>query len=119
MATLDFGRKNFELIVAAESGNLPGVEKAVAEGAQVNHPSMFDKMTALHIAAGNGNDAMVDYLLSVGADVKLQDKYGRTPSVVAIECGWYELADRLTDLECQFILETKHAEYEAAAKHSK
>ena len=117
MTTLDIGRRDFQLILAAEGNNLAGVKAALAQGARINHQSIYDKMTALHLAAGNANEAMVEYLLGEGADVTLEDKYGRTPSVVAIECGWYELADRLTDIECQFILKTKQAEFEAATKH--
>ena len=107
MAVLDYIKRTFEMIAAAEGNNLAGVQEAIAGGASVNHQAPHDKMTALHMAAGNGDDAMVDYLLDEGADVRLEDIYGRTPSVVAIECGWYDLADHLTDLECQAIQREK------------
>jgi ankyrin repeat protein len=109
MAMVELLRNEHDLIVAAEGNNLPSVEKALAAGAKVNHQTASEKMMALHMAAGNGNAQMVDCLLGHGADVRILDSKGRTPAVVAIEFGFYELAGRLTDLECQQIQKEQQA----------
>lgn len=105
--TVNMLKHERDLIIAAEGNNLRYVEEALASGAKVNHQTGREKMTALHLAAGNGNGEMVDYLIAQGADVSILDRQGRTPAVVAIEFGFYELADRLTDLECKNIQKGK------------
>ena len=102
------------LIAAAEAGDLRGVKRAFPEGANVNYQSPHDLMTALHIAAGNGDHEMVDFLVNKrNADVTLKDKHGRTAAVVAIDCGNTEIADRLTELECNILLEERRKELQA------
>jgi len=44
------------------------------------HTCDYDCRTALHIAAGEGNIAMVELLLKAGADPLKQDRWGQTPS---------------------------------------
>jgi ankyrin repeat protein len=39
----------------------------------------YDKRTALHLACAEGRTEMVQFLVSRGADVNTQDRFGRTP----------------------------------------
>ena len=103
---------NVDLIAAAEDNNMIGVKRAIKNGADVNHQSIYNWITALHFAAGNGNKEMVEYLLGKDADAMRTDKWGRTAAVVAIECGYFDLADRLTDVECRLIQEEKRKIFE-------
>jgi len=43
--------------------------------------------TALHLAAANGNAALVRSLLVAGADPSMADRKGRTPGNVAVAAG--------------------------------
>ncbi|KAG8528409.1 uncharacterized protein KY384_007327 [Bacidia gigantensis] len=50
-----------------------------------------DGRTALHEAARVGTKAFVEYLLSLDLDVKLEDKWSRTPAVIAWQNGQTDL----------------------------
>lgn len=53
-------------------------------------------LTALHIAAGECNLAMVDLLCSYpGFDLTLQDAWGRQPYLLAISMGREDIAERM------------------------
>jgi len=57
----------------------------VAEGADVNARSANIQFTALHDAATYMNRGYAELLIGLGANVNLQDKYGRTP--MHLICG--------------------------------
>src|SRR5262249_3635660 len=48
--------------------------------------------TALHVATGRGDAAMVQFLLSQGADVNATNLSGMTPLHIAVTMRWSELA---------------------------
>lgn len=64
-------KKNAQLIQAAENGNLPAVQTALTEGADVNAKDT-DGVTALWIAAQEGHTEVVKLLLEKGADVNVR-----------------------------------------------
>lgn len=61
--------------------------------------------TALMAAAWKGYLDIVEELISHGASLQTQDKFGRTPLIIAIENGNIEIAqlliDKMSDLEAQ------------------
>ena len=63
---------------AAYWGHLNIVKALISKGADPNLPGMNDNAPISSAAAG-GNPAIVEYLLSVGADVHRANSYGDTP----------------------------------------
>lgn len=61
------------LMSAIEKNDLFGVQKAITEGVDTNVISS-DGRTPLTLAANNGNEKIVDYLVKHGANVNLNDK---------------------------------------------
>lgn len=69
------------LVIAAERGNLAGVELLVRLGYDPNSKNIGS--AALHLAAFAGNRAMCELLLRLGADPSLQDDHFHAPAA-----GW-------------------------------
>lgn len=61
-----------------DAAYLAAVEMCVKAGNDVN-AATIDGNTALHYAAGTGNDPIVQYLIEHGANVNAKTKKGRTP----------------------------------------
>lgn len=84
--TLFFGSNQLlmitQFISAAFHGDVSSMKHMVAEGLDVNSQDM-DGRTALHIATAFGHTAACDWLESVGADAKIRDVWGLTPSFEA------------------------------------
>lgn len=81
------------VISAAELGRSEAVRLLVEHGFDVNH---CDGRTALHAAAWNGDQAMVELLLSLGADPTIRDRnHDGPPAAWAWHNGHVELARRL------------------------
>ncbi len=68
----------FELIWAASIGDISEVRRSVALGADVNKGD-YDNRTALHLAAAEGQENVVKYLLSKGADANAKDRWKLKP----------------------------------------
>lgn len=68
----------FELIWAASTGDLTEVRRSVALGADINKGD-YDNRTALHLAAAEGHENVVKYLLNKGADTSTKDRWGMKP----------------------------------------
>lgn len=68
------------IMLAALAGNLPTVRVLREAGAQINHPGW----TPLQYAAVNGHNAVIDYLVSTGADLGLAAPNGSTPVMLAV-----------------------------------
>lgn len=73
---------NKELIIAAEAGDLETVKTCIANGADVNF--MGPNSAALHCAAFNGHEAIVQLLLDHKADSNLVDNQEFTPLQLAV-----------------------------------
>lgn len=75
-----------KLIVAAQAGDAAGVSKAIAAGEKLDASSRGG-MTALHWAAKNGSQEIVEILLANEADPNAGNKVGKTPIAMAAESG--------------------------------
>ena len=75
------------LIIAAKYGNTDICGLLLAYGSNVNEVVPVTKHTALHYAAANGHQAVVEALLSWGAAVDQQGHAGFTPLLVACQDG--------------------------------
>lgn len=63
---------------AAYHGDNREIGRLIANDVDINAAD-YDKRTALHVAASQGHLSTVRYLLSLGADKTLQDRWLRTP----------------------------------------
>ena len=63
----------FELIWAASMGDITEVRKNITLGADVNKGD-YDHRTALRLAAAEGQEDIVKYLINRGADVNKKDR---------------------------------------------
>ena len=70
--------QNYSLIWAACQGDLDEIKRLVAHGIDINEGD-YDKRTAMHLAATEGNIEVVEYLLRHGAKANLMDRFGSTP----------------------------------------
>lgn len=84
--------------IASAALEVPVLEVLIRAGAEVDAPSEYGE-TALHRAARAGDGAVVDWLLSRGADPRRPIDPAANPVVTAIDCaeaaGHAELAARL------------------------
>ena len=80
----------------AAVGNLEQVQRAIAEGNDVNASDDIG-YTALHAAAENNHVAIVKLLLQHGADVTAAVTSGETPADLAALSGHDDVAKLLTD----------------------
>ncbi|BFI96261.1 MAG: hypothetical protein RSP_17710 [Rhodanobacter sp.] len=71
---------------AAAHNDPAGIQKALAEGANVNAQSPHMQDTALHVATMNGNVESMKVLLDAGADPNVRNLDGRTPLHEAAFC---------------------------------
>jgi ankyrin repeat protein len=78
-----------ELIAAAERGDLPGVQKLIARGANVNAKDEKQD-SAFLIASARGRTAVVRATLAAGADLKSTNRYGGTGLIPACHYGHLE-----------------------------
>lgn len=83
-------------IKAAQQGNITESEKLLKSGEFVNQKTIGNQ-TALHIAAAEGQDDMVIWLLSHDADADAKDQNGKTPADFAISQGHAQTAQLLLD----------------------
>eukprot|EP00189_Rhodosorus_marinus_P009361 CAMPEP_0184753786 /NCGR_PEP_ID=MMETSP0315-20130426/44282_1 /TAXON_ID=101924 /ORGANISM="Rhodosorus marinus, Strain UTEX LB 2760" /LENGTH=523 /DNA_ID=CAMNT_0027233173 /DNA_START=240 /DNA_END=1811 /DNA_ORIENTATION=+ len=79
-----------EFMDAVHSGDLQKSEALLAKGAMIESRN-YDKRTALHIAACDGNSEMVKLLLSKGAMTDVRDRWGSTPLHDAQQAGHHEV----------------------------
>jgi ankyrin repeat protein len=86
------------LIQAAKDGNLPAVETALSEGADVNVKNTDTGTTALWMASQNGHTEVVKLLLEKGANVNMNDTtYGTTALWIASQEGHAEVVKLLLE----------------------
>ncbi|MBQ49322.1 MAG: glutaminase A [Zetaproteobacteria bacterium] len=66
------------LMWAAWRGDLHGMRENMANQADINATD-YDHRTVLHVAAAEGHEDIVRYLINVGAPINKPDRWGRTP----------------------------------------
>lgn len=65
-------------IWSASQGDINEVKRYIALGVDVNQGD-YDKRTALHLAAAEGNKEVAIYLILKGANINAQDRWGMKP----------------------------------------
>lgn len=83
-----------ELIDAVMAENTAAVRTLVAQGANVNAPSV-DGTTPLHWAVRAENAELIGLLIAAKANVGAADRYGVTPLYLACSLGNASIAERL------------------------
>ena len=88
------------LFSACETGDIEGVKRHLADGADVNAKRKSNDIacyeyTPLHIAAHEDHTEIAELLIAKGAEVNAKDKYGYTPMHIAAADGCKELAELL------------------------
>jgi hypothetical protein len=84
-------------IKAVAVNNTNEVVKMLKWGADVNYRTKNDHKTALMIAAGNGDAALIELLIKSGGDMSLIDRFGMTAFDYGNGCGltnWNEITNR-------------------------
>lgn len=85
-AKLDYADPSALLCGAASAGDLKKMKQLIDNGIDPNCGD-YDARSAFHLAAAEGKLKVVDYLLSVGADVNIQDRWNGTPLEDAVKSG--------------------------------
>ena len=75
------------LLAASEKGHTDICGLLLAHGSNVNEAVPVTKHTALHLAAIKGHNALIEALLSWGAEVNPQEHAGFTPMHAACQGG--------------------------------
>src|SRR5436190_34258 len=85
---------NMQLFSAAMLGDLGGIQKALAGGAQINAVSDSGS-TALALAALHGHVDAINALLTAGANIAAADTGGATPLMIAAAQGHTRVVEAL------------------------
>ena len=91
---------NKELIKAAKSGDIEKVKVLLAKDANLIQARDSDGSTALHCATWKGQQAMVAFLLSAGAEVNAHNQnehWGTTPLHAAAHANQAAIAKMLIE----------------------
>ena len=83
---LNYNDPSGVLCTAASVGDLKKLRQLVDNGIDPNCRN-YDMRSALHLSAARGNLRVVDFLLSVGADINIEDRWGATPLEDAVKFG--------------------------------
>jgi ankyrin repeat protein len=90
-ATLDFGQSVGILCDAASRGDVV-ILKQLIENNMDPCVGDYDERTALHLAAAEGHEKAVEYLIQSKADINAEDRWGERPIQDAIKSGHVLLA---------------------------
>lgn len=94
----DFPAMGGKIIECAENNDLAGLKKAILSDEDVNQQEDGTGITALHAAVARGNTESVATLLSVpGIKLDIEDKFGRTPVVLAISLPYDDIVELLRE----------------------
>ncbi|WP_297300004.1 ankyrin repeat domain-containing protein [uncultured Brachyspira sp.] len=86
-----------ELMNAVSKGDMKELEKLIKDDTDLN--KQYDKITPLNLAAARNDKEMVKFLVEKGADINLEDGYGYTPLMKAIDYDNIGLAKNIIDLK--------------------
>jgi ankyrin repeat protein len=95
LATSCASGSNKKLLKSAEMGNLSDVESALNSGANLEARESRYGNTALHLAAFEGKQDVVVFLLDRGIDPNIQANDGITPLIAACRKGHLNIAKTL------------------------
>ena len=84
----------FNLINAASKGDMAEISRLIAFGADLDC-SDYDGRTPLHLAAAEGREEVVAYLLARGVNPQPKDRWGATPHDDAMRHGFEAVAKTL------------------------
>lgn len=71
---------------AASQGNMSELKRLVANGYDLEDGD-YDDRTAMHLAASEGQDAILAYLIAKKVNVNHRDRWGGTPFADALREG--------------------------------
>ena len=86
-----------ELMNAISKGDMKALEKLIKDDTDLNKE--YDNITPLGLAAARNDKEMVKFLVEKGADINLEDGYGYTPLMKAIDYYNVGLAKNIIDLK--------------------
>ena len=86
-----------ELMNAVSKGDMKALEKLIKDDTDLN--KQYDNITPLNLAAARNDKEMVKFLADKGADINLEDGYGYTPLMKAIDYYNAGLAKNIIDLK--------------------
>jgi ankyrin repeat protein len=78
---------DYRMLYAASRGDLSTIQILKQQGSRINFNDI-ESRSPLHIAACNGNQIIVEYLVANGADVMKKDSRGIDPVDDAINSGY-------------------------------
>lgn len=90
------GRPSVELYLAVDRGDINQIERHIYWGTDINAINP-DGKTPLHVAARQGQTAVVKMLLNNGARPEAKDRSGNSPLHEAIIAGRTQIADLLAE----------------------
>jgi len=82
------------LCYSSSVGNIDNLKSLLSVGANINIGD-YDQRTALHVACGQDSLEVVLFLISEGANVNVQDKWGNTPLDESIMYGQKHIEEHL------------------------
>lgn len=93
-----------DMLAAAYDGDSEAVAKALAAGAPIDMTDSETGLSALHIAVGTNNLALVRNLVEKHNASFFPDKFGRWPSLIAAECKVDDdLSDYIVEQEARYL----------------
>ncbi len=93
-----------DMIGGAFYGDLAAVARALRRGARPERLDPDSGLSVLHIAVGNNDFALCRLLIEEHKAPFGADRFGRWPSVIAIECrAGDELSDYIVEKEAAFL----------------
>jgi ankyrin repeat protein len=92
------------LSFAATMGEVEEVRKLIRRGVDINGTN-YDRRTALHMSAAEGNLRVVELLLEHGATKDLKSRWGRTPLAEAVYEKQTHVVAELLKQDCRLDLD--------------
>ena len=89
---------------AASAGDLDTLKLILEHGVDPNVGD-YDARTPLHLAAAEGQDKAVQYLIAKGADINAKDRWGATSLQDAVQAGHIQVAEQLLSRGGAMVLE--------------